>query len=177
MITNLRKIMDSSIVKRYHTCHTIKEQTTGAHQWGCGIICLALKPNCSKDVLVYALLHDVAEKVTGDIPAMVKRLYLTDCQFREQIGSLEKNFQPLPELSPLDVLIVRIADILELLWFCAKEIEMGNKNDDIVSCWKNGKDILKERITNIRALNTQGNEIGIHAETLFANLAQGAHLW
>ncbi len=143
MITNLRKIMDSSIVKRYHTCHTIKEQTIGAHQWGCGIICLALKPNCSKDVLVYALLHDVAEKVTGDIPAMVKRLYLTDCQFREQIGSLEKNFQPLPELSPLEMLIVRIPISSNCCGLSVKKLRWGIRMMILYLAGKMGRIFLR----------------------------------
>lgn len=175
-LMNTKKILDSGIVKRYHTCDTIKEQNTASHQWGVAMICLSLKPNCSRDVIIYAMLHDAAEKVTGDIPAMVKQLYLGDCQFKEHIRNLESAFCPLPELSPLEFLVVRIADILELLWFISKEVSMGNRNDDIVSCFDNGKNILRERLENIASLNQQGKEISITAETLFTHIT-GAKLW
>ena len=173
---NTKKILDSGIVKRYHTCDTIKEQNTASHQWGVAMICLSLKPDCSKDLLVHALLHDAAEKVTGDIPAMVKQLYLDDAQFKEHIRNLEDTFCPLPKLTFLEFGVVRIADILELLWFINKEIWMGNKNADIVSCFDNGKHILKERIEIISNINQQGKEIGDNAEALFTHIT-GAKLW
>jgi 5'-deoxynucleotidase YfbR-like HD superfamily hydrolase len=173
---NIKKILDSGIVKRYHTCDTIKEQNTASHQWGVAMICHALKPDCSKDMLIYALMHDAAEKVTGDIPAIVKRLYLNSYQFKEHVKNLETAFCSLPELSHFELAIIRIADILELIWFIDKEIRMGNGNEDILSCFNNGKQILKERIEEISILEYQGKDIGNAAETLFTNFT-GVKLW
>jgi 5'-deoxynucleotidase YfbR-like HD superfamily hydrolase len=127
-------------------------------------------------MLIYALRHDAAEKVTGDIPAMVKRLYLDDDNFRDRIKNLEITFCSLPILSDFELLVIRIADILELMWFIDKELRMGNGNDDIISCFNNGKTILKERIDEVNKFGSKGKEVCNTAETLFINFT-GAKLW
>tara|TARA_R110000787_G_scaffold156836_4_gene270786 strand:- start:392 stop:829 length:438 start_codon:yes stop_codon:yes gene_type:complete len=108
---------------------TINEQRNGQHSWGVAVIIHKLWPDCSRDLLLAALYHDVPEYITGDIPA--------DCKWRfdelstelsaaetEIIGDLGI---PKPGHLPIkDYRRLKIADMLELMWFCLEEMQMGN---------------------------------------------------
>ena len=51
-------------------------QTLGHHQWGVATLLLTLFPNCRKDVLAEALLHDTGEPGVGaDMASPAKRRY------------------------------------------------------------------------------------------------------
>lgn len=72
-------------------------QTLGHHQWGVATLLLALFPDCRKEVLVEALLHDTGEPGVGcDMAARAKRCYpdiatalaMAEYIERRQIGTL-----------------------------------------------------------------------------------------
>ena len=116
-------------VKRWHTIDNIKAQTVADHSWGVACIIADLWPNASADLLRAALYHDITEHVTGDIPAPAK------WKFPELANTLRGiEFQLGAELgiettlNELDSLLLKIADMLELLWYCVEEERLGNKN-------------------------------------------------
>ena len=72
-------------------------QTLGHHQWGVATLLLALFPDCRKEVLVEALLHDTGEPGVGcDMAAPAKRCYpdiatalaMAEYIERRQLGTL-----------------------------------------------------------------------------------------
>lgn len=120
-------------VKRYHTVSTIQPETVGHHSHGVACLVLMLTDNVSVNLLTAALLHDLSEHQTGDIPAPAKREY----GIGEQVSSLELTLLlgsgfGYPELSKIETRILKLADIAQGALYCAQEIAMGNKSMQVV---------------------------------------------
>lgn len=67
-------ILDSGNVVRFHAVPGVGKQKNSEHQWGVALLVAAIKPDCSKELLLAALTHDSAEIVTGDIPFTFKKI-------------------------------------------------------------------------------------------------------
>jgi hypothetical protein len=67
----------ATFVRRWHChpdlCHTV--DPIGWHSSRMAILALHFWPDCSRDLLVACLCHDLGESVTGDIPAPAKRAH------------------------------------------------------------------------------------------------------
>ena len=105
------------------------EQNIAAHSWGVAMILLDLFPCVSRSCLVFALRHDVPEIVTGDVPANVKWQHpglQNTIEWIEE-GFLEKMGWP-TDLKDQheEKTYIRIADRVELLFYCLEQIYMGN---------------------------------------------------
>lgn len=74
-----------------------------------------------------AIQHDIAEYYTGDIPAPVK---WQNVDMRATINRIEaqvnKDLNLNLELDLEDQRRLVMADVLELMWFCLEEMQMGN---------------------------------------------------
>lgn len=127
-------IIAGSEVKRYHTVRTICEETVGHHSHGVAMLCLLLTDyEASSQLLYAALIHDLAESVTGDIPSPTKREY----GIGEQVTNLEERLLKgagfsLPELSKREQRVLKLADIAQGALFCVREVELGNYKMHIV---------------------------------------------
>lgn len=91
-------------------------QTLGHHQWGVSTLLLTLFPDCRKEVLVEALLHDTGEPGVGcDMAAPAKRRYpevatalaMAEYIERRQIGT------PVEDLTVIEQAQVVLCDGLE----------------------------------------------------------------
>ena len=71
-MNDLFNMIRGGAIKRYHTLEIIGEQSVASHSWGVAMILQYLDPNVSKEAILRALTHDVAELFTGDVPAPVK---------------------------------------------------------------------------------------------------------
>ena len=125
--------MNGASVTRYHTVTTIQRESVGHHSHGVALICYILDPECYKYVLLAALLHDLAEHQTGDIPSPAKREY----GIGEQVDQLESKLLncaglSLPIMTKEEMRTLKIADIAQGALFCAKEIALGNKSMRII---------------------------------------------
>jgi len=77
-----------------------------------------------------ALLHDVPEQLIGDVPSptkwahprLAKELDLAEESFWDTVGVR------FPALTTEEHLQLKIADMMELLWYCIEEERLGNKN-------------------------------------------------
>tara|TARA_Y100001973_G_C5147548_1_gene306251 strand:- start:43 stop:423 length:381 start_codon:yes stop_codon:yes gene_type:complete len=77
-----------------------------------------------------ALLHDVPEQLIGDVPSptkwahprLAKELDLAEESFWDTVGV------KFPALTTEEQLQLKIADMMELLWYCIEEERLGNKN-------------------------------------------------
>ena len=126
---NLKKVLDSGSVIRYHATLIDKKQDTAQHQFGVTLILTAIYPKCSKELMLYALTHDAAEIITGDIPAPVKRANPSikkafdalEKQHRE--GALQLSSSP---FSDKDRLAIKWADVLEGIYFTSRRVLSGD---------------------------------------------------
>jgi len=84
----IRDIWNSNCL-RWHAsrCHALRHSgdTTDAHAARCCRLLLALKPDASANLIAATLHHDVAERVTGDIPWNAKQ----DATLRDTLVRLE----------------------------------------------------------------------------------------
>ena len=75
MKKTLEFLLAGAEVLRYHTVQTLQRETVGHHSHGVACLVLLLDPQASARLLRAALLHDLAEQCTGDIPSAAKREY------------------------------------------------------------------------------------------------------
>lgn len=122
--------------KRYHTVMTICEQTVAAHSYGVAWLCWMLKGGFpSAELLMAALSHDVAEHKLGDMPGDAKRAMNLRALFDEhESGMLHQHAMHYP-LHEEDRRVLKLADAMEGMLFCARELARGNR--DIEYVWKN----------------------------------------
>lgn len=105
-----------------------EEQNVAAHTWGVAMILLDLFPKVSKETLVFTLRHDVPEVCTGDVPANVK---WENPELEETLEWMERKFLeqmgwPTNPPSSYDLYAIKIADRIELLFYCLEQMYMGN---------------------------------------------------
>jgi 5'-deoxynucleotidase YfbR-like HD superfamily hydrolase len=118
---------------RYHTLPTTgMQQTVAHHTFGVMNIILTLWPDCSKNLLVAALHHDVPEQVTGDIPAHVK---WANPAMKEAIENIEDKFLKdhdlYVELTDSEKRMLAMADLMELILYSHELIFRGDNTYNI----------------------------------------------
>jgi 5'-deoxynucleotidase YfbR-like HD superfamily hydrolase len=124
----LNFIMAGTEVTRYHTVTTLVKETVGHHSHGVAMLALLLNPLASRQVLMAALFHDLAEHQTGDIPSPAKRQF----GIGDKVDELEHRLMRaagivMPELSPEDARTLKLADLAQGALFCARELSLGNR--------------------------------------------------
>ena len=116
-------------VKRYHVESIIGEQTVADHSWGVvNILVHVFQDSVTRDMLLAALWHDVAERTTGDTPATAK--WQSD-DLKRALDTVEETvlkevLPEFPSLTEAERLMIKIADMAELIMFCHRQVKMGN---------------------------------------------------
>jgi len=145
-IMNMDRIRKGGAVRRYHTRALVGEQTVASHSWGVAAIVLRLAEGMPwttiGPLLKAALFHDVAEYDTGDIPATAKWRHKPLKAALDELELMVETDLGLStaELGPLEIKLLKAADMLELLWFCLEQRRLGNTTLDEV--WENGVNFL-----------------------------------
>jgi len=126
-LSNLEFMLNGSDVRRYHTVRTLAADTVGHHSHGVALLCLLMVPDATAELLTAALVHDLAEQKTGDIPSPAKRLYgIGDQVSRVEESLLKDGGFPLPDLEDWEYRTLKLADIAHGALFCIREIQLGN---------------------------------------------------
>jgi 5'-deoxynucleotidase YfbR-like HD superfamily hydrolase len=117
-------------VKRFHTSYRIRDESVGHHSANVCAILLYLNPECSRELLVYALMHDWPEEYTGDLPAPAKwqnptldrALHEAESHYwSHRLGAYP------PELSNDELMYLKLADMIDLILSSYDEVHMGNQ--------------------------------------------------
>jgi hypothetical protein len=149
-------------VRRYHQYTTLETDTVGKHSCGVALFINLISPACSKDVLLAAVSHDLGEWVLGDIPAPTKR-HLPD-EARALLDSIEDvalaqhGYEN--ALSPMDHLLLKVADYCDGLRFTIEEAARGNRTLEPVATayieylWQ-----LKAKIPNVVSWHDKAVEV------------------
>jgi 5'-deoxynucleotidase YfbR-like HD superfamily hydrolase len=101
-------------VHRYHTEPIDIRQDVAQHTWRMMTILQHIWPDASRELLVAALHHDMAEVFVGDLPAPLKRLGVSE-ELKIAEVQYERWLGIHPELSKIDHCRLKVADYLELL--------------------------------------------------------------
>lgn len=134
----------SGYTRRYHGWRVLLEDPVGLHERNVAKLVQLIDPTCRKEVILYALGHDDAEWIVGDMPAPAKRRLpdYPEVQYGERVRQPARTFRdvfgemedgilaeaelPLPELTPAEHWLVKFCDSLDGLLYSTQEIAMGN---------------------------------------------------
>ena len=153
----------AGLVKRYHVWPVIHGQDVASHTWQLMRIMLALCPDCPRELLVYAMVHDIGEVLTGDVPYPVKA---GSAALREAVDDLdalacdrmsETFLTPhceryVPEvLCPggLTKTFFKMCEMLEMWEFGLHEVNLGNRYAAAVAqrCWAHAV-LLRDKLAD-----------------------------
>jgi 5'-deoxynucleotidase YfbR-like HD superfamily hydrolase len=122
-------ILRGSLVKRFHTRDTIKEDLVGRHEHGVAMLCYFLTDgDAGRDLLMAGMTHDQGELRTGDLPSPTKRALGTgmgSIYEMEKCALLEHKMVFV--LTDDEHVILNIADNLDGMLFCIRERRLGNE--------------------------------------------------
>lgn len=110
------QVYASGKVRRWHT-HPTLSQTQADHSWGVAMILLTLHPCPSTDLIREALVHDMHELVTGDVPSQCKSAGYRSVEEAHKLLFRERNGLPVVNLSDDDAAWLKLADVLEAQLF------------------------------------------------------------
>jgi 5'-deoxynucleotidase YfbR-like HD superfamily hydrolase len=128
---NLKKVIQSGGVVRFHAHTGIDKQTNAAHQWGVAVVVAKIAPHCRKELLLAALTHDTGEFLSGDCPFNVKAASPVvkavfdemESNWRSEMGV---NWEHI--LTSEEKVILKMADYIEGLMFCIQQMKQGNRS-------------------------------------------------
>lgn len=157
-------------IVRYNTRLRIKDESVSDHT--CFVALFSLKildqlhisdAEICKSVLIIALLHDIPESITSDIPYDIKRnnpeLKLT---LRELENDYYINYWPsykssLEVKSGLPEAIVKLADTYSVYQYTMNEITLGNKSPEMIEIFENVKIRIDKAIEKINKILVEEN--------------------
>ena len=145
-------------VKRFHTTPRTQEETVGHHSANVAAIVLRLAPECRKELLVQALMHDVPEYYTGDVPAPFKWRN-PDAKLGLKMGELDYVYQhdiPNPLLTEEEEKLLKLADMLDLNLSSIED--WGRGNQYARQLVKNGQEYIRI-MTNFEQYKDEVNQM------------------
>jgi len=144
-------------VRRYHTWAVIKDQSVAEHTWQIMRILLTIWPAAPRNVLVYALAHDMGE-MAGDIQYPFKLMFTELKTGSEKAENHVRHEQrahfgaPLEAhpLSKFERYVFKACDNLEMWEYGIRELNMGNKYANIIVTRM--RSAIAENMNNIYSL-------------------------
>lgn len=143
-----RELRLASYVERWQIVQRRRAQSIADHQWHVAVLCLRMldeleladrlgtdvsHASLTAAVLRHALLHDLPEVVTGDLPSPANKAAKRSPEWREWVNNATRQFFPWwgrhrPMIArPLVDHLVGIADLLEAWLHLHEERGMGNE--------------------------------------------------
>lgn len=115
-MTDLHRTWRATFTRRWHSnpdlCQT--HDPVGAHSARVALIMLALWPDTSREAIVAALMHDLAESVVGDLPPAGKSM-LANAATAERLIATQNGWHI--ALKDVDATRLRFADQLDaFMW-------------------------------------------------------------
>ena len=148
----LETIYEAQFINRYHTVPLGGlRQTVGAHSYAVVVLLDQLWDNCSKNLLLSALYHDVPEIILGDIPATAKWSY-PDVQkvFKKAEQKVMKDLDIDFVLTDRELNRLKMADMLELVMYCHK---LNDSNPRMKLIMQTGVNYLMDNYSQLPDFN------------------------
>lgn len=125
----LADLLDGGWIDRYHVRgqRMLVRQSVAEHSWRVAMIVYCIEPEPRPQLIMAALCHDISERVTGDIPANVKRANPEiERVIREVSTNEEVRLGIRFDLLPNEMRLLSWADRFEGALHCWNEVQMGN---------------------------------------------------
>lgn len=146
----MKLLTDEQVIKQYRLASLIRfnqrlrihSENVAEHSEFVALFCteilskLDLPPEMERDVMILAVMHDIPEIYTSDVPYPVKCAYPEiETVLREaEKDYIVKNYKKFSDilLNPhlLVKAIMKLADVYSVLQYCLIEQQLGNKTDD-----------------------------------------------
>lgn len=129
-IEDVMTLRAAGAVKRMHNLRA-RPQNLAEHSWGVAMLLLTVYPKAPAYLIQHALVHDLPELHTGDIPAFVK---WDNPEMEDVLRKMERKFHtrfetlPFPMGSDEDRRILKWCDGAELTLYCVEELHGGNRH-------------------------------------------------
>jgi hypothetical protein len=115
-------------VKRWHTRdYMIREESVAAHSWNVAMWIMLLHPEPGKALVHAALVHDVAEKMTGDMPRWAKQDPAVGGLFDELEYKVLESKGLQFDLEEDDLVWLKAVDCFDAWMFLRQNVLAGNK--------------------------------------------------
>ena len=129
MTVNIKDILKSGDVTRFHSVPNMAAQKNSEHSWGVAVLCWYFKPDCSRNLILKALTHDCAELITGDTPATVK---WSDPKIKEVLDAIEDKVEfewgiGTFIINDEEKELLKFCDMIEGMNYCLNQRECGNR--------------------------------------------------
>ena len=125
----VQRMREASRVERSHTMPHHGSYSVGQHSFDMLTLLISLYPDCSKELMVAVMFHDLAERWTGDIPQPAK---LSDGEFGKRLAQVEarvsKRLGWTVQLDEQDRFWLVGLDVVEYHLWAKEQIAMGNQN-------------------------------------------------
>ena len=128
--TTLNSLLDGGWIERYHIKgqRMLTRQSVAEHSWRIIAIIFAVNSKPSAELVLGAAFHDVSERVTGDIPANVKRANPEIARVINEVSTAEEQRLGIRfGLTDDEERLLGWADRYEGALHCWDEYEMGNR--------------------------------------------------
>lgn len=130
MIGAIQAYRNGNRVKRYHTIDLLVGETVGHHSANMAVLVTMIYPDVTLPMLKWALLHDIAEQWTGDVPAPAK---WASPALKNALDELENRMLSeyainMADLGTHERAVLKQADMLDLCFKMLEEVLMGNSN-------------------------------------------------
>ncbi len=127
LTAQLEAVCAGGLVTRYHAKPTLLRENVAEHSYYVAWLCRLLVPDCSKNLLLAALAHDIPEWKFGDIPSPTKKLLGTSALAEAEDQELD-NLGFLVTLTEEETFTLKLADNLAGMTYCLRECQMGNQH-------------------------------------------------
>lgn len=147
-------LLQAGRVRRMHTVPTIGDgYTVGGHSWSVAMLALLLIPDraLGSRVALAALTHDVAEVLTGDVPATLKWL---SPEVAQHLDAVEDRFRarfrvPDAGLTEAEHDWLHLLDIVELSLYARHQMTLGNRSDAITEVDRRCQEAITHRAQRV----------------------------
>jgi len=148
----LETIYDAQFINRYHTVPLGGlRQTVSAHSYAVVVLLDQLWDNCSTNLLLSALYHDVPEIVLGDVPATAKWSYPeVQKAFKKAEQKVMKDLDIDFVLTDRELNRLKMADMLELVMYCHK---LNDSNPRMKLIMQTGVNYLMDNYSQLPDFN------------------------
>jgi 5'-deoxynucleotidase YfbR-like HD superfamily hydrolase len=147
----VQAILQSGETERLHAVPHHGSYNVGFHSWGVATIITLLNPDPSASLLKAALLHDSAEKYSGDLPSSIKWMGINGVRAKMYKARVEDEVNDALGINDIigfggltadEANWLHGADMLEFLVWCRRKLNMGNQN--VVHVSRNAFNALEE---------------------------------
>lgn len=123
----LEELLSTGKIRRYHAETVLGPQSLAEHSWGTVILLIHFWPESRPEVIRAALIHDIGELWSGDVPAPTKWKFpvLADIVEGIEQDCLKHFGMEIKGLTEEEEAQLSVCDLLELMTFVVHERRSG----------------------------------------------------